>query len=143
MRRLLLGGFILMACGSGSNEPTKAGSPGTDPTPSPICSVRVGLYQATSVTTAGNCGILPNVVVRIEEIDGPAMGCSVVQETKPEGGCETLINLRCVLDNGAIATVRRYVKWAGDGKTGTGTVNLDIAGSGACAGAYSITYQKT
>jgi hypothetical protein len=71
------------------------------------------------------------------------MGCTVVQETKPEGGCEILLDLRCMV-SGQKLTVRRHVKWAADGKTGSGTINLDQEGGGAsCTGAYSVQYRKT
>ena len=90
------------------------------------CATRSGFYEATLVDS-GSCGMNGTMVLSIDDIDGPASGCTVTSSSISEGNCQVLLDLECKVElSRQTMVVHRFIEWSPDGNTGIGRVLGDV-----------------
>ncbi len=135
MRKLLIAGMLLGACG------------GEDQTPVPIEECQLGeltgAWRVTYEETDGTCGPIPDATVimgnGVENGVEPE-GCEIYSATRDADSCRSFVDFECVMSDGsAVRWVIVQTQVSSDRVIGTGTGTVNHPEAGFCQSTYDIT----
>lgn len=143
MRRRSLGSLALAvaALASCSSTTTGSGEGASSACVKPSSSYVVHFVEKSG----GTCGAIPDAVVNTTasgEFEAQP-GCT---GSRTVDGCDVLLtDYVCTASNGVVTKTTGEVKWASDGASGEGTVQISVTGAGiakSCTSSYVVTYTR-
>lgn len=131
--------LAVAALGACSSTTTGSGEGASSSCVKPSSSYVVHLVEKSG----GTCGAIPDAVVNTNASgDFEAQpGCT---GSRTVNGCDVLLtDYVCTTSNGVSTKTTGEIKWASDGASGEGTVQISISAAGkSCTSSYVVTYTR-